>query len=279
MHGAVRWKSLVPLSSWIWGEAGLCDGANLIWYFLSVVLRDAFKECGDDILLYTGSYGNLVNLSRLKAKTKIRKTMARELFFFAYDVAFVSHSETGHQEMMDSCSKLRLTSRITKTKVMGQGVAEAPKFILGYDLKNVNEFTYLGTTVSQVASLDTELGLRIGKALGAMSRLSQRVWNNVELRSTTNVASNRKCVLSTLLHESVSWVTYATQEHRLNAFHLRNLRKIRRIRWQDKLTNSIVLERCDICSVFVLLTHRSMRWLGHVSQMPDSRTSKDLLYR
>ena len=273
-------SSPFPVGSGV--KQGCVLAPTLFGIFFSVVLRDAFEECEEGILLHTRSDGSLFNLSRLKAKTKIRKTMVRELLF-ADDAAFVSHSETGLQEMMDlfadSCSKFGLTISLTKTEVMGQGVAEAPNILLGqHNLKTVNEFTYLGTTISQAVSLDTELGRRIGKASGAMARLSERVWNNVKLRTTTKIAVYRACVLSTLLYGSESWTAYAKQEHRLNAFHLRNLRRILRIRWQDKVTNSIVLERADICSVYGLLTQRRMRWLGHVSRMPDGRIPKDVLY-
>ena len=44
------------------------------------------------------------------------------------------------------------------------------------------------------------------------------------------------------------------------------------------MTNSTVLEGADICSVYGLLTQRRMRWLGHVSRMPDGRIPKDVIY-
>ena len=147
-----------------------------------------------------------------------------------------------------------------------------------HNLKTFNEFTYLGTTVSRAVSLDTELGRRTGKASGAMARVSQHVWNNDKLRTTTKVAVYRVCVLNTLLYGSESWTTYAMQEHRLNAFHLRNRRRILRSGWQDKVKNSNVLERADICSVYGLLIQRRMRWLGHVSRMAVRSIPKNVLY-
>ena len=71
---------------------------------------------------------------------------------------------------------------------------------------------------------------------------------------------------------------YAAQEKRLNSFHLRCLRRILSIRWQDKIPNTVVLERAGLPSIFMLLSQRRLRWLGHVRRMADGRIPKDLLY-
>ena len=86
------------------------------------------------------------------------------------------------------------------------------------------------------------------------------------------------CVISTLLYGSESWTSYAKQEHRLNTFHLRSLRLILNISWKDKVTNSEVLTRADLPSMYTLLRKRRLRWLGHVRRMDDGRLPKDLLY-
>ncbi|KAL9951447.1 hypothetical protein ACROYT_G044108 [Oculina patagonica] len=85
-------------------------------------------------------------------------------------------------------------------------------------------------------------------------------------------------VLSTLLYSSKCLTSYAGQEERLNSFHLHCLRRLLHIKWQDKVTNAEVLERAGIPSVFMLLIHRRLRWLGHVRRMDDGRIPKDMLY-
>ena len=88
----------------------------------------------------------------------------------------------------------------------------------------------------------------------------------------------KACVLSTLLYASEAWSTYAAQEKKLNSFHLRCLRRILGIRWQDRVPNTDVLERAGLPSIFTLLSQRRLRWLGHVRRMDDGRIPKDLLY-
>ena len=81
---------------------------------------------------------------------------------------------------------------------------------------------------------------------------------------TTKIAVNNACVFSTLLHGSETWTTYARQEKRLNTFHLRSLRRLLGISWQDKVTNKDVLSRAGLPTVYTLLRQLQMRWLDHV---------------
>ena len=59
-----------------------------------------------------------------------------------------------------------------------------------------------------------------------MARLSRRVWENDKLRADTKITVYRACVVSMLLYGSETWTTYVKQEHKLNSFHLRCLRRI-----------------------------------------------------
>ena len=120
---------------------------TLFGIFFSIVLAHAFRNNEDDVLLHTRSDGILFNLSRLKAKTWIRKVLIRELLF-ADDAALVSHSEAGLQRLVDSlssaCVSFGLTISLTKIEVMVQGAAGAPLISIGqHNLMNVSGF---GTT-------------------------------------------------------------------------------------------------------------------------------------
>ena len=142
----------------------------------------------------------------------------------------------------------------------------------------MEDFTYLGSTISSNLSLDTELNTRIGKAATAMARLTKRVWSNTMLTTNTKMRVYQACVLSTLLYSCESWTLYTRQELRLNAFHLRSIRKILGITWQDRVPNKDVLARAKIPSMFALLSQRRLRWVGHVVRMQDGRIPKEIMY-
>ena len=86
------------------------------------------------------------------------------------------------------------------------------------------------------------------------------------------------CALSTLLYGSESWTTYARRERQLNRFHLRCLRRLLHIRWQDRVTNTEVLERAGSLSMPSLLIQRRLRWLGHAHRMEPGRLPREIFY-
>jgi hypothetical protein len=111
-----------------------------------------------------------------------------------------------------------------------------------------------------------------------MAKLNKRVWYNSSLTEKTRLHVYQACVLSTLLYGSESLTTYARHEKKLNSFHLRCLRRILHIQWQDKVSNTEVLELANMRSMHTILCERRLRWLGHVKRMDPGRIPKDLLY-
>ena len=49
----------------------------------------------------------------------------------------------------------------------------------------------------------------------------------------TKMVMYNACVVSTLMYGSVTWTTYARQEKRLSSFHLRSIRRILGMSWQE----------------------------------------------
>ena len=262
-------------------KQGCVLAPTLFGIFFACLLKHAFGSSTEGIYLHTRSDGKLFNLARLKAKTKIRETVIRDLLF-ADDAAIATHNEADLQSLMDRFAKAArdfgLTISLKKTNVMAQD-ADPPNITIdGCQLEAVERFTYLGSNITNNLSLDSDLDVRIGKASTTMARLSKRVWSNKKLTINTKIAVYRACVLSTLLYASESWTLYSRQERRLSAFHMRCLRRILGITWQDHVTNNEVLQRAKIQSMTTLLRQRRLRWLGHVRRLEDGRIPKDILY-
>jgi len=189
-------------------KQGCVLAPTLFGIFFSLVLSYAFRVSDDGVYLHTRSDGKLFNLARLRAKTNVRRILIQEMLF-ADDAALASHTQPGLQRLIDcmahACREFGLTISLKKTEIMGQDVSEAPIINIGdYTLQVVEQFTYLGSTITSNLSLDPELNKRIGKAAAAMSKLTKRVWENNKLTTVTKVAVYRACVLSTLLYGSES---------------------------------------------------------------------------
>ena len=228
----------------------------------------------------------MFNLQRLRAKTKIREQLVRELLF-ADDCGIFAHSVEDFQSLMDSFAnasrRFDLTISIKKTEVLCQpppGVLlDKPSIIVnGQTLKTTKTFPYLGSTISDDVQLDHEIERRIAKASSSFGRLKDRVWNSHDIKLETKIALFKAVVISTLLYGGETWTLYARHIKELEAFQQRSLRSIMRVKWEEKTPHSEVLERAKCCSIESILKKRQFQWAGHIVRMDDERLPKILLY-
>ena len=121
-----------PIKSGV--KQGCVLAPTLFGILFSLLLRYAFSESEEGIYLHTRSDGSLFNLARLRAKTKVRKVLVREMLF-ADDAAITAHTETALQELINrfahACSQFGLTISIKKTNILGQDVSSAPSISIG----------------------------------------------------------------------------------------------------------------------------------------------------
>ena len=158
------------------------------------------------------------------------------------------------------------------------GIYNHPQISIdGTTLKPVDHFTYLGSVISNDASIDKDVDNRLAiKASGSFGRLKNRVWKNHSLRLSTKILVYKAVVITTLLYGSEAWVLYRRQVKLLERFHQRCFLSILQIKWQDRKTNTEVLEQANIPSIESMLLSR--RWAGHLARMDDSRMPKAVFY-
>ena len=255
---------------------------DALWNLLCPAVETRFGTSSEGICLRTRSDGRLFNLGRLRDKTKAREACIGDMLF-ADDAAVTTHTQQELQALMDrfsqDCKDFGLTISLKKAHVLGQDTVELSAITIDdYELDVVEQFTYLGSTFTDNLSLDTETDKRIGKAATTLTRLASLVRTNPKLTVKTKMVLYNACVVSTLMYDSETWTTYARREKSLNSFHLRSIRRILGITWQDRVSNTEVLSRANLPSMFTLLRQRRLRWLGHVYRMEDGRIPKDILY-
>ena len=136
-------------------------------------------------------------------------------------------------------------------------------------LQVVAKFTYLGSTLSRVVHIDNEVYARIAKASAAFGRLRGSIWDRSGIRLYTNLKVYRSVVLPTLLYTCETWTVYHIDNKRLNQFHTSCLRKLLKIKWQDRIPDTEVLKRAGMQSIHTLLKLAQLRWTGHDTRMPD----------
>ena len=193
---------------------------------------------------------------------------------YADDAAFPSHTDDGLQRSLDVMSETYLRAGLiintTKTEILSTPSPDAPTFsISGNQLKNSENFTYLGSNISFSGDLTNEIQRHINLASSAFGRLSKRVFGNQNLSIHTKIVVYDAVVISTCLYGCETWVSYRR--------HIR-LQLILRLRWWHKVTHSEIRSRTGTPTIESMLIHRQLRWLGHAIRMPHSRLSHCVLY-
>ncbi|BHF75213.1 hypothetical protein SprV_0501830800 [Sparganum proliferum] len=216
-----------------------------------------------------------------------RRYRVYELLFVG-DCALNTTSEGGTQRRIDLFSaayeNFGLIINREKTVVMNQpppntAPHNAPQIsVNGTQLQAMDNFPYLGSTLSRSTKIDDEVARRNSKARQAFSRLQNTVWNSHGLHLKTKLKMYTTVMLPTFLYGAENWTVYKKQARRLNRFHLSYLRRILRMRCQDWVPDTDVLERTGILSIYAMLRQLKLRRSDHLVREDNERLSKRLFY-
>nr|VZI49426.1 unnamed protein product [Spirometra erinaceieuropaei] len=243
---------------------------------------------GTGIRIAYSTDGHLLNQRRMHFHSRVSTTTVHELLF-TDDCALNRTSEEEMQRSMDlfcaGCENFWLVINTQKTVVMHQpppNSATAPNVLQisvgGTQLQVMENFPYLGSTLSRNTNIDDEVINRISKTSQTFGRLQSTVWNRHGLQLSTKLKMYKAVILPTLLYGAETWTVYTKQARRLNHFHLSCLRRILRLNWQDRIPDTDVLERTGIPSIYTMLRQLQLRWSGHLVRMDDERLPKRLFY-
>lgn len=230
--------------------------------------------------------GNLFNIRRLQATTKLHRDRVLELQY-ADDCALVSHTPQDLQSVLTAAvraySRMGLTVNTTKTEVVCQWSATIPPTppaftVADEQLSVVPSFKYLGSILSEDSSIDNEVQNRIKQASAAFGRLRRRVFQNKNLHLRTKVCVYQAICITTLLYSCEAWVTYSLYIKSLEHFHIRCLQCILGITWRDRVPHTEILTKTNCRSIEAMITQHQLRWLGHVVRMPPNRLPRRVLY-
>ena len=227
----------------------------LFTLFLTVVLTILHQETDEGVYVRTRMDGKLFNLARLKARSKTQLKLITELLF-ADDTALVAHSEEDILRLVDTFSqasgRMGLQINTSKTEIIYQPSPDntAPREpviqINGETLKVVPSFKYLGSTLTLDNRVDKEISCRIQNACASYGKLEKRLWTRPGIRLSTKCKVYKAVVLPALLYSAETYTLYRGHIRRLDAVQQRHLRRIRKIKPDDRISNVEVLRRAGL---------------------------------
>ena len=286
-------RSAVRAYGRVSGEFGITTGVRqgdvlaptLFNLFFDSVIASTlaqYPHCGVRMLYHLGD--ELVGSRKI-----MRGSVLIQDLEYADDMALVSDSMDALEEVLRSldavCSGVGLSISSKKFKIL----AICPSISLGAPPRAVQlsleeepvavveEFEYLGSTISQDCTLDREISVRISKAARTFGSLYRVLWCRKRLKTSTKMRLFKSVVLSTLMYGSETWVPSAAHMKRLQAFIMGCLRVILGVTRWEKKRNTELCSMAGIERVEVMVMRRRLRWLGHVERMDDTRLPKCLL--
>jgi hypothetical protein len=127
----------------------------------------------------------------------------------------------------------------------------------GQTMKQVEEFIYLGSTVTSDGKFVRYMERRKAGATRAFGVLRRRVWGRREISLKVKMKIFNAVVLPVLLYGATAWALTQAEEKKLDAFEMRMLRSILGVRWNDFERNVDIRDR--LCQPPVAIKLRKAR--------------------
>ena len=131
-------------------------------------------------------------------------------------------------------------------------------------VKQVEQFKYLGSTLTADGRCTKEINTRIGIAKTAFRKMANLITNS-RISIDTRKRAVQTYVWSTLLYGCETWTVSKVMEKKLEAMEMWCWRRMLRVSWTERRTNVNILEAIGSRRELVpLLRKRQMTFLGHI---------------
>ena len=195
---------------------------------------------------------------------------------YADDLALTSHTI---QEATELLHKLETAAReiglyinTKKTEYMEFNQTGTITSLDGRQLKSVQDFTYLG---SSIQSTDKDMQIRKGKAWTALNKL-EKIWkSNLSMKLKRNLFT--AVVESVLLYGSTTWTLTKKQASQLDGTYTRMLRAVLNISWKKHPTRKLLYG--NLPTVSHKIRDRRLRFAGHCYRNKSELASELLLWK
>ena len=186
---------------------------------------------------------------------------------FADDIALTTSNRSQMQRrtnmIAETSKKVGLEINVQKTKILRiNAKSQEPISIGDQILEDVTCFEYLGSKLDEVGGTLADVKSRINKSRTAFASLT-KVWNSNNISIKTKLRLFKSNVLSVLLYGAETWFLNTAVVSKLQTYVNKCLRRIHKIFWPNKISNTELLERSDMSDIKLTIKQRKWRWLGH----------------
>ena len=186
------------------------------------------------------------------------------------------------QDKTDKLSKISsqvgLNINQKKSEVMILNTtATVPIKVNNQDLANTDRFTYLGSSLTPDGGSKEDIQNRLNKARTSFNSMNN-IWKSSQYSTRTKLKLYNSCILPVLLYGAECWRMTQQDLAKLSTFHTKNLRRILKIFWPNKISNEDLMSQCNQEDMGTIIKRKRWRWIGHILRREEGNISKTALH-
>ncbi len=237
---------------WFNIKTGVKQGCNMSGFLFLIILDKVMRK----------AVGNGENGIRWKLTSKL------DDLDFADDIVLISSTKKQIQEkttrLNEEAKRVGLKVNVDKTKIMRINAKYQDRIVIdGNRLDDVEEFSYLGATISKDGGGTRDMKNRLSKARGTFVRL-RKIWSSKQILRKTKLKLFNTLVIPVLLYGCETWKTTKNDNKAINVFQSKCLRRILNVKWNDYVTNQEILERSGASTLSEEVKRRRWKFIGHI---------------
>jgi hypothetical protein len=252
-------------TDWFKIERGVRQGCILSPSFFNVYAEEIMREALEGFSGGVKFGGSLVTNLRYADDTTLICSSKEELMDLLRKVKVASEKKG-----------LLLNTKKTKIMVMDKSTEESDFLLDGEKIEVVQQFDYLGSMINTESDSTPEIRRRIAMAKNTTQNMVN-IWKSRGLSISLKLRFLRATVFAIAVYGCESWALTKRDRQYIDAFEMWCYRRLLRVSWQEKRTNTWVLE--NIGSGLVLQTNireRKLRYFGHIIRK-DASIEKHLI--
>jgi hypothetical protein len=205
-----------------------------------------------------------------------------ETLVYADDAAVITDSEESLRRVLErwytglTNNGMKMNTKKTEIMHVGRNVVHLDIVVGDRQLKQVNNFTYLGVNINNENIQETEINNRINEYNANVCMLYPILKDrNVPIQCKIIIFNS---ILKPILTDgSESWALTMKTQSKLQAAEMRMLRLIRGVTRRDRLRNTQIRRDLGVPSMLEDLEKKKLRWYGHVKRMDNNRHARRYL--
>jgi hypothetical protein len=270
-------------------------------YFAAIMCAYHKRIVGKGVKLQYNMNSDIFDVKTVNSRVGKANIILQDILY-ADDAELLAAATTEEEAAKDMQEMVNILNKVTdvygqaisikKTEIMRlqhEGVSKsrrgkpAPITINGQELKEIDEFKYVGGTENNTADMTTEIKIRKQRMAVAYSKYEGRVFSNKRIYLRIKLKVFLAFVISNGIYGCTTWNATQKDINQLESFQRRHLCKIFGFKWRDKISYEVIIQEALRVGVAIIpiacrMQILRLKYLGHVERMGNGRWPKIMLH-